>query len=302
MTSNHSISSISPETIPDSLKSLDRWICWKYRQRDGTKDAKVPVDPRGHGTPDITAQKSWCPFEVAYENHTDESTNTNGLGFMFTAYDPLVGIDLDDCVTEGKLASWASDIVGCVDSYTEFSPSGTGVHIIAAGVLPEASIRADSLEAYSNERYFTVTGNHVTGTSREVAYRTERLEAVCSEYTAGDSEPQRRTRPQTAVSTGGGNSLSDEEVLEKAQSAANGEKFRRLWSGVTSGYPSQSEADLALCNMLAFWTGGDAEQVDRLFRASGLMRPKWDEKRGEQTYGDLTIQEAFNTTDDYYRA
>src|SRR5207302_522329 len=69
--------------------------------------------------------------------------------------------------------------------------------------------------------------------------------------------------------------LTDDEILCRARTAANGDKFRRLWGGDTGGYVSPSEADLSLCSLLAFWTGPDAERIDRLFRKSGLMREKW---------------------------
>ena len=85
--------------------------------------------------------------------------------------------------------------------------------------------------------------------------------------------------------------LEDAVLLAKAQSAKNQAKFAALWAGDRTGYGSPSEADLALCNLLAFWTQ-DADQIDRLFRQSGLMRPKWDEQHGAQTYGALTMQTA----------
>jgi primase-polymerase (primpol)-like protein len=100
-------------------------------------------------------------------------------------------------------------------------------------------------------------------------------------------------------------SLADAEVINRAMSAVNGAKFRRLWAGDTSGYRHEgndghSEADLALCSLLAFWTGPDPERIDRLFRRSGLMRPKWDGRRGERTYGAVTIGEALRGPRGYY--
>jgi len=95
-------------------------------------------------------------------------------------------------------------------------------------------------------------------------------------------------------------SLDDEEVIKKAAGAANGTKFNSLWCGETSGYKSSSEADMALSQILAYWTGNDAQQMDRLFRRSGLYRPKWDEKRGTDTYGQLTIKKAIKWADHVY--
>jgi hypothetical protein len=92
------------------------------------------------------------------------------------------------------------------------------------------------------------------------------------------------------------NGLSDNDVISRALSASNGERFSRLWNGDTSGYGSHSEADLALCGMLAFWTGGDASRIDFLFRQSGLYREKWDRK----DYRNRTIAEALSSKTKFY--
>lgn len=101
----------------------------------------------------------------------------------------------------------------------------------------------------------------------------------------------RATAAQTEVS------LSDEELLERARNAANGEKFERLWNGDISGYPSHSEADQALCNLLAFWTGGDAQQIETLFGQSGLVRKKW---RHRADYRERTIRNAIQSCSAFY--
>ncbi|ELY66174.1 hypothetical protein C489_13498 [Natrinema versiforme JCM 10478] len=96
--------------------------------------------------------------------------------------------------------------------------------------------------------------------------------------------------------------LDDEELLEKAMNASNGTKFERLWNGNMAGYESQSEADMALCCLLAFWTGGDHTRVDQLFRQSGLLREKWDEVHyaDGSTYGEKTIERAIVNTSEFY--
>ena len=94
------------------------------------------------------------------------------------------------------------------------------------------------------------------------------------------------------------NGLSDTEVIQRALSASNGERFSRLWAGDVSGYGCHSEADLALCGMLAFWTGGDATRIDSLFRQSGLYRKKWDRK----DYRNRTIAEALSGKTEFYKA
>ncbi|ELY62816.1 hypothetical protein C489_21106 [Natrinema versiforme JCM 10478] len=96
--------------------------------------------------------------------------------------------------------------------------------------------------------------------------------------------------------------LEDKDLLEKARNASNGEKFERLWRGSTAGYESQSEADMALCCLLAFWTGGDHTRMDRLFRQSGLLRDKWDDVHyaDGSTYGEKTIERAIASTSEFY--
>jgi len=97
-------------------------------------------------------------------------------------------------------------------------------------------------------------------------------------------------------------SLNDETLLRKAMNASDGAKFTALWEGDISGYKSQSEADLALCNKLAFWAQGDRDQIDRVFRQSGLYREKWDRRneKGEEDYKKLTIDAALEQVTEYY--
>jgi putative DNA primase/helicase len=119
-----------------------------------------------------------------------------------------------------------------------------------------------------------------------------------------ETKPNGKTAAQTE--TYSPLDLDDEQVLTKASNAANGAKFRALfYEGDFSNYPSlptQSEADLALCEMLAFWLGKDHSRIDRLFRRSALMRSKWDEKHYSdgRTYGQGTIDKAISNTTETY--
>src|SRR5205085_2847063 len=98
------------------------------------------------------------------------------------------------------------------------------------------------------------------------------------------------------------NPLSDEELLILAKHAKNGALFSTLYAGDTSGHASQSEADLALCNLIAFYCGPDPLRIDRLFRASGLYREKWNQKHFSDgsTYGEATIQKALAGAPEFY--
>jgi putative DNA primase/helicase len=226
----------------------------------------------------------------------------HGIGFVFTPEDDLCGVDLDGCLDPetGKIESWAQEIIEELDSYTEISPSGTGVHILLRGKLPEGRNRKGRFEAYDRSRYFTMTGKHLAGTPRAIGSRQEELRRVV-ERMFGEPSANGQRGPATApelLSSG----LSDAQIIEKASAAENGERFCQLWAGDASNYESQSEADLALCSHVIFWTGGDQGRVEELFRRSGLYRPKWDERHyGDgKTYGQITIEKALEGATEYY--
>jgi len=140
------------------------------------------------------------------------------------------------------------------------SPSGTGYHVLITGALPEGRNRRGSVELYDTARFFTVTGDHVERTPTRVARRQDALTAIHHEYvqdterdTAPESKHHDGADARSPTTDAADVDLEDEGLLEKARNASNGEKFERLWNGNTVGYDSQSEADMALCCLLAFW-------------------------------------------------
>jgi primase-polymerase (primpol)-like protein len=304
------------ESLPAAIVTREQWVAWQTKDRDG-KATKVPVDPGTGQFASATDAETWSDFATAREYATSSAT---GVGFVFTEDDPIVGVDLDDCrdPEDGSLADWARDIIVRLDSFTEVSPSGTGVHVLVEGDLPEGRNRHGDVELYDDARFFTVTGDHMSETPGTIEARQDALSGVHSEYVAqddpsdtmGDDVDSAAASDATAVAdseaepstTGPGNDLDDGAILSRARSASNGKKFQRLWKGNIAGYPSQSEADMALCSLLAFWTGGDVDQMDRLFRESGLLRPKWDEQHYADgtTYGERTIERAIAGTDEFY--
>jgi len=299
-----------PEAIPETLRERDQWVCWREEERDG-KPTKIPVTPEAGGFASATESETWASFETALDY--TETEHADGIGFVFTDDDPIVGVDLDDCrdPETDDVDDAALDIIERLDSYTEVSPSGTGYHVLITGALPEGRNRRGSVELYDTARFFTVTGDHVDRTPTRVARRQDALTAIHREYvqeaecdTAPESE-QRGDADDRSPTTGVADvdvDLEDEDLLEKARNASNGEKFERLWNGNTVGYDSQSEADMALCCLLAFWTGGDQTQMDQLFRQSGLIREKWDDVHyaDGSTYGEKTIERAIATTSEFY--
>jgi AAA domain len=162
--------------------------------------------------------------------------------------------------------------------------------------LPVGRNRKGRFEAYDKGRYFTVSGKHLAGTPRAIENRQEELQDVVRRVFEQPSANGHRE--PVAVPEHLENGLTDDEVIEKALAASNGERFSRLWAGSTDEYGSNSEADLALCGMLAFWTGGDATRIDTLFRQSGLYRKKWE----RTDYRNRTIAEALRGKTEFYKA
>lgn len=143
-------------------------------------------------------------------------------------------------------------------------------------------------------RYFTVTGHHLSLTPRTVNDRTEEIIAIHETYLVEDENGDETPIPPPDEYP---TDLADDILIKYAMNAENGAKFERLWHGETAEYPSHSEADQALCNLLAFWTGGDPHRVERLFNKSGLVRGKW---RNRPDYRQRTIQKAIQDCPAYY--
>jgi primase-polymerase (primpol)-like protein len=147
-----------------------------------------------------------------------------------------------------------------------------------------------AFEIYDTARFVTVTGQHVGGTPRDLReIPLVELERVCAEMMA--RLPVKPPATIAAPTAAAPITLDDQDVLRRMFASRNGAQLARLYHG-QHGYASQSDADIRLAGALAFWTGRNAAQMDRLFRASGLMRTKWDSRRGETTYGAATITTA----------
>lgn len=293
------MAALRPQTIPQAMKDNMAWVVWRYEPSPSRpeKMTKIPYSVHG-GNASSTDPATWATFKQALLYHLDHEW-TDGVGMVVSDADDFVGIDLDHCRNDetGEIEPWAQKIVDTVNSYTEITPSNEGLRIFARGTLPPSGRKRGDFEIYENGRYLTVTGRHLEGTPLTVETRELEIRRVHRDVWPDQGKPVgERPQPKPVA-------LDDQDLLRAAESASNGQKFAALWSGSTVGYPSQSEADMALCDLLAFWTGGDAGRMDSLFRSSGLFRPKWDERHygGGQTYGDHTIEEALRTVTEYYK-
>lgn len=269
------------ENIPQEMKILPRWLVWKLEDWGGKKPTKTPYSVHS-GYAKVNDPATWGTFEQAV---TACQGGYNGIGFVFTDT-PYVGVDIDGCIDpSGTVTPEAADIVQRLATYTERSQSGSGFHIILNGKLPDGRRRNGSYEMYGSNspRYFAMTGD-LYGDHREIRADQSVIDQMHRQYIAVQ---------ETSWNTPIGEVLPDDTVIAKAHEARNGALFAQLWNGDTTGYGGDdSRADQALCNLLAFWTGRNADQTDRLFRMSGLYRPKWNERHGKDTYGNLTIGKA----------
>ncbi|MBQ3886881.1 MAG: hypothetical protein II735_02775, partial [Clostridia bacterium] len=297
-------------TIPNEMKSLPQWVGFLATTADNGKTTKKPINPHTMGGASSTDESTWGTFQDALHcvgqpcSVGGDSGTVTGIGFVFRP--PYCGIDIDHCIDKnsGEVNPKAIAIVSLMDSYTELSPSGTGLHILYKGNIHDdwkrkkasALGKGIDLEMYQQGRYFTVTGKVFNG-HNTVNDREEQAAKVQENYMQTTKKQPSAAKQESSVNI----SLSDRELLDKAMNAANGMQFARLYSGDTSAYDGDdSRADMALCSMLAFWCQRNTAQMDRLFRQSGLMRDKWDRRQSGTTYGAITLQKAADECAEIY--
>jgi primase-polymerase (primpol)-like protein len=302
---------VNADGIPAELRARPQWVAWRFERRHG-RWTKVPIDPKTGRAASSTDPSTWGRFEqaVAYS----EAHQLDGGGFVFAPDDPYAGVDLDDAIDSetGTVAEWAIPILDKLNSYTELSPSGTGVKVIVrarkSGKRCKGMYQGRKVEVYNQHRFFALTGAVLAGMPTEIADRQQQLDQLYArvferqsdrKHTKPDGQPTGKSA-SAARSNSHPTTLSDEDILGLANRAANGDKFRRVWAGDTSGHDDDhSRADESLCTLLAYYTR-DKRQIDRLFRQSGLMRDKWDSRRGSRTYGEMTIDAALDYQQDHY--
>ena len=285
------------EKIPLELKQLPHWVGWKYMQHPGEDHKrKVPINAMDGQPAKSNDPTTWCDFDTACRGK--ERFGLDGIGFMFSG-DGIFGIDIDHCYDPEtqELDPAAAEIIETVQSYTELSPSGTGIHILCKGALPEGRKRRGAVEMYSTLRYFTVTGNQF-GLEYPFSDCTERVAVMHRKYLGEEENAAGAQKAALPMPTGRGTNadMSVDAILRRMFDSKHGQKLQDLYNGSWERYGigdgSQSSADQAFCNTLAFWCRCDAALMDAIFRRSGLYRQKWDKRRGAKTYGQITIDRA----------
>jgi hypothetical protein len=269
---------LNPREIPDRLSSRAQWICYRIKQRDD-KPTKIPVNPHNGGFASSTDPETWSRLHEAQQYHNLRSTNTDGIGFVFTEDETFVGVDLDDCRDPGtgELTEWAEGIVTRLNSYAETSPSGTGVHIILRGSLPDNGNRHGNVEMYESGRFFTVTGNVLSLGGKQydtLQSNPGELERVHHEfvgqYNSRENGDDSRDTEEIAKTFGGdGSDATGESSLGYALSEwrrVDPQLHELLQTANPGGvYESTSEADLA-CVIRLLHLEYDDGQIARILR------------------------------------
>ncbi len=284
------------EQIPQELKDAPAWVNWRLAERAQGEPTKAPISSRTGQDARNDDRSTWGPFQDALARL--KGGEADGIGFEI--FPPYIGIDLDNCrdPETGEITPWALTFIRELKSYAEVSPSGRGVHLWIKGQLPSFPliwrVPVDNTPSYMRLRFrpsyisikhkttssrgafLTVTGQRLEGVPATIEERSAELGKFYERGYRGEKPHVQETRGQYFA-------IEDTE-------------FIRLWNGDwrSLGCAAPSEADLALCNLLARMTEGSAAAMDTLFRGSKLYRPEWDEKSAGdgRTYGQMTIANA----------
>ena len=289
--------------IPEQLKSC-HYCCWKRILRNG-KMTKLPINPntaKAAGTNDPSTFGTFEEARMAYEKGLYD-----GIGILV---ENIAAFDINRCIEEdgtlNDLAKSVLDVFGNSSNafgncYVEISPSGTGLRgffLVRQDFTFDRSkyyIKHSNLEIYIpgvTNRFVTVTGNVLPGYNVEPSDCTDALQSVLDGYMVREntSDAPFDFTPHSY--------LTDAEVLNKAATVP---KFVDCYKGHWEEYfPSQSEADLSVMSTLAFYCGGDMEQMDRLFAESGLMRDKYGVGANRSSYAERTMRNAIAGQKSFY--
>lgn len=288
------------KTLRDTFVDEKRFVNWKLEERDGKK-TKIPYTIN-NTLASSTNSATWSTYNEVTMALDNGNNCFDGFGIVFKDDQKLIGIDIDYCMSDGKIEHEQKKVIENLieeaDTYTEISPSGKGIHLFLLvdgdeGFVPTMNKKAP-YEVYTKGRYFTVTENPF-GISKVV--RKVSLDEV--NRLMGIIEMVKEEKKQELLSVNTFSSLTDEQLLNKMFSSKNGADIKALYNGDISKYGNDdSSADIALCMHLAFWTGKNSDQIKRIWLASPLgQRGKTQERKD---YVDRTVTSAINECSSVY--
>lgn len=255
---------VTAESVPKTLVDRNQWICWRY-----SGERKPPYDPETGQQRNPLNPDTWSDFETAIEAYHRE--DYDGIGFVLTADDPFAGLDFDKVRTPstGELDEEIESIIERLSSYSEVSPSETGIHTLIQGEIPSDYTNTESIEVYDSERYFTVTGSHLEWTPDSIKERREELESICDQHLTKKSTKTERDHADLPADNG------DDEAIEEAREYIRdflygqdtGPRAREYYTDLLKGRYAKrgfendrSKAETTLCSLLyGIFIDGGAE-------------------------------------------
>lgn len=281
----------------NELKKQKRWVLWMLEASNG-RQTKIPYTITGKRA-SSTNPDDWSTYAQAKKALANFGT---GIGIIFTPDEDLLGIDIDHVLENKKLvgehAATISALIKDADTYAEVSPSGTGLHLYIA-LSERLGLRGNRhapFEAYTSGRFFTFT-EKAFGKAKPIrtitAQEAEALLATIG-YPWGKAEEE---KPKELIHL---NRFTDAELVDRMLRSKNGKDIEALYKGTSDAYGADvSRADAALLNHLAFWSGKDAEQMERLWLESPLGQREKTLKRKD--YRTRSIKNAIASCKETYK-
>ncbi len=287
---------VNPGAIPHELRPYKQFVCWKYVDRGKPKPDKIPVNARTLGNAGATWPNTWTSQDTAIKTY-QANYCLSGIGYVLTANDPYVMIDIDNCILYGEPNEFACAVLNYLGTYAERSPSGRGLRLFVHSRHQPDAIKRPEIEIYSTGRFATLTGDVLD--DRPIA-KVDDLDCFINKFVPKSEQEQ---RPTTFFS-------GNDRLLPSGDDAALWDYIFRvnplaepIYNGDLSnvrtrkdGTPDDSHAVILLLNSLAYWTKGDAGRMDRMIRQTYLDKSKWNENRRGWTWLYGRIQDAINFT------
>lgn len=242
------------ENVPQCLRDLPQWVCWRYVERHG-KRTKVPINARTGRNASAVDAATWTTFEAAHEAYL-RADSLAGIGFVLTKDDPFAGVDLDRCLDESGKLIWGQDIIEQLDTYTEISPSGRGVKLFLRATKPAfAKCRRDrfgadgtgELELYDQARFFCVTGHPLAHTRTQVADRQLELDAICARLWPNVGPQETEQKLEATIIAAGDHSACLQSMLAMRLVDKNDGSYRLFSAGCRCVEHNLSDADAVAC-------------------------------------------------------
>ena len=257
------------ENLPDEMRNKPNWVVVRTRENKETgRLDKFLIDVHTGKFAESDNPETWTDFDTA-RKYAKEHGGV-ALAYALDGSDGIACIDLDHCIGEsGKRSALADEVLSkCGKTYAEYSVSGKGIHVF--GRTKGADLRSFSkdgdMEYYQDSHFITMTGDGANCATL-VSFDTPEMKSLLERKLERRTEWKNVGRGEAGLSQ-----MNDRELLEKAFSAKNGDTVKRLYNGEDLRH-NHSNSDMSLMNYLAFYSGGNVEQMTRIFATSGLYRP-----------------------------